>query len=903
MISLSRLFALGHSFLFALFFWCPLGCFGLLSPSLELAETLFRENLHADALPIYEKLYQSASDPDRQEQLGLRFAQCLLEEDCIEKALETLSSLVVQKDAVLFWISACHKKRGDSRAALQCLERCTAPLCSHLGRRVALEKGCHLAGLSEISQAQTVLNGIAFDAQDPAPFAFARVQLAKIALKESDSQKALTFLSQIPPSFLPEGCLYLKGWAFLGLGHPKKALSCFERLMAQATPSLWYSALLRAALAACLRLALETEDKQSANHFLSQGRSYLAQLQDAPALKTALSAQISEKSTHLLSIDFYLIQSHLQNDPVSYERAIDLIQKKTPALSEEELLEVLFKQAAAAPSQTERERLLNELKERWRTSSFQTARLLFFKGLVELHTGLRLDKQLLYGGKEAFKRAADAFGCCADGAALAPSICLEAKKYQALALFALPDRGSQMGAWQAANELSAASTETFSDGILLACKIALKLNEPFFLRQAEELLKRIEKPVATKIYLEGLIALKLGKLEEADAFFCSLIDDKDLACQAWFWRGDIARLQSKKELQIAYFQSCCANNPSHPFAPFAYFYCYTPLEYMHGGKKALKHLEAMPLLFPDHPLAVNASFLLGLSCIKDLLSEEGKIIRKRDLSKAIEAFNCAESRFESLVAQNKIAQSELAYYAHLRDRACLERAKANFQIAREAEGGKKSIYQLYTEELLCTLIAAFETDSLSTKQGGVCAPHSNVWAEASLYLARLYQEQNFSEKACAALDHMLELFHKGAVAKSPFLMSACTLRGKLAYQLGFFEQALAFFDWAESASGTSASTNPSEKLELWILQSLCCKELARFDEAMRLLSKVINDETVSSLRVKAMLMRADLYEQTGRPKLAIKQLEAAYQKGGAFGKQAKEKLEKYYGYSLPTHHR
>ena len=65
---------------------------------------------------------------------------------------------------------------------------------------------------------------------------------------------------------------------------------------------------------------------------------------------------------------------------------------------------------------------------------------------------------------------------------------------------------------------------------------------------------------------------------------------------------------------------------------------------------------------------------------------------------------------------------------------------------------------------------------------------------------------------------------------------------------------------------------------------------------MRLLSRVINDDVISPLRIKAMFLRADVYELQGRPELAIKQLEATSLKGGEWAQKAKEKLEQVYGY-------
>ena len=68
----------------------------------------------------------------------------------------------------------------------------------------------------------------------------------------------------------------------------------------------------------------------------------------------------------------------------------------------------------------------------------------------------------------------------------------------------------------------------------------------------------------------------------------------------------------------------------------------------------------------------------------------------------------------------------------------------------------------------------------------------------------------------------------------------------------------------------------------------------RLDEAILLLSQVINDSTASQLRIKAMLRRAEIYESQKRYELAIKQLEAVARIPGEWGQKAKERLEKYY---------
>jgi hypothetical protein len=60
---------------------------------------------------------------------------------------------------------------------------------------------------------------------------------------------------------------------------------------------------------------------------------------------------------------------------------------------------------------------------------------------------------------------------------------------------------------------------------------------------------------------------------------------------------------------------------------------------------------------------------------------------------------------------------------------------------------------------------------------------------------------------------------------------------------------------------------------------------------MLLLSHVINYDAVSTLRLKAMLLRARIYEMQGRKELAVRQLEALIPKGGEWAEEAQKTLE------------
>ena len=84
-------------------------------------------------------------------------------------------------------------------------------------------------------------------------------------------------------------------------------------------------------------------------------------------------------------------------------------------------------------------------------------------------------------------------------------------------------------------------------------------------------------------------------------------------------------------------------------------------------------------------------------------------------------------------------------------------------------------------------------------------------------------------------------------------------------------------------------------LEIAMEKSLCLRELHRPDKAMALLAWVINGPYASSLRVKAMILRADLYLSLHRKDLAVRQLESVAAKGGEWGAVADRKLRELYG--------
>ena len=99
----------------------------------------------------------------------------------------------------------------------------------------------------------------------------------------------------------------------------------------------------------------------------------------------------------------------------------------------------------------------------------------------------------------------------------------------------------------------------------------------------------------------------------------------------------------------------------------------------------------------------------------------------------------------------------------------------------------------------------------------------------------------------------------------------------------------------QAGNAAGKTLNTEQRLDLLMMQADCLREMQQFDKAMLTLSTVINDDSISPLRLKAMYLRAELYELQKKQDLARKQLEALSRKGGEWALKAKEKLEKEYG--------
>jgi hypothetical protein len=878
------------------------------------AEKLFSEKLYSDALPLYSQLLDLPKNEELRTQLTLRLATCYLEERQPQAALALLVPLQNRfyNNQNLYLMSLAHRQLGESSIALNLLQQCSLiPHSRHIDNLIALEKGYHFTQLGDYRSAQFVLKKIPWLKSDSLPYYLAQLQLTKIYLMTqqfNSAHQTLFLLSCHLPQSHPLNIerVYLKGWLLLVTHQETQATSCFEELLPKALASKaeWSIQALHGLIISYLRQALTLQlSSDQLQILLSKAERTLHQL---------LSRAPNDASYLILS-DFYLIKAKRLHDQQSYAKAKQLLERQDLFATPDGHKQALLKYAEAAPSYLER----NQFYERLCTDRDQPqafcAKAWFLKGLNHLEEGLRCQKQeRLSGTTQILEQAAQAFaqafqlGKKDNDAQSAHSL-----KYQALAYAYQPEKIQQ--AWQMIIQLIEdapllSTLEHPQEIYCLAGWIALQISHINILQQAKTLLHHARDATQRSsiweercLKLEGLICLQLKKWQEADAIFTRILGDfphTSSLGEVLFWRAYGADQQQHDSLKKEYLQQVYTLDPQSAYAPFAYFQFYTYREYMRGHRKAIKHLQTMPLLFPTHPLLISAHYLIGLNHKKDQLSEEGQLLRHKDLTSAIEAFQLAESTFDNLFKKDLIQSEQLAFFFQVRYRAQLERAQANLAIAQSSIGGKRQIYLEYAEGVFKELIRDFTSPRslVAVKLIHSHTPYPKVWADAELKLAQTYEEKKWWKEAEAVLDQSLEHYRQAQVTQSYGLMRVWYEKGKLAQRRGDDTAALQYFIEAEKATLEHVGLSPNEKLDLWIQQSLCYKALNQLDPAMRLLSRVINDDVISPFRVKAMLLRAEIYELQGRPELAIKQLEATARKGGEWALKAQEKLEKVYGY-------
>lgn len=835
--------------------------------SLEKAERLFESAAYLEAIAIDNAILQNlnlmqeknAAFDILKSKLMLRIFQSyfLLEqyEDLIQFASDHFEEGTTQHDDItaelLFLLATAHQRTEKYTEALSLFQKHNA-FAANDESRFEYGKTLYLQGnfdkafdyfvpVSQTSKENLRKHAIYY--------------LTRIFLAQGRPLSALDYLAKVDQE--DEEKSYLQGEAYFQTGDYGKAIAAFETVISQ--KESWYLSSLYYLGESYLKLAEDTvQDKQK---LLTKAEQYFQKL----------VASSAEEKNYLLLLQCYLKCAKTLNDENFFLKAQDLLLKANVFSSTDSYTQALLLMAQAGNTYAARDRFYRLLTMPENETSRDYATGWYLRGVNDLEEAITLQKQQ--------------------------------RETNALKL-RTTSRDSFQTAWNLLQNLKKNEDVFYLSG-LVASKLFMLTQELYWLEKAEDaFLSSFEEFPRAKyadlsLLLLGKLYLQNEKNSEALETFVLLnlnYPESPLIGEALFWSArSCEKLKMPRNEIKNYYRAVFQEYPTCLFAAEAYFRYYTYYEYLQGDRAALKHLQHFKEHYPNHPLLMNVMYLIGLDYKRDRKTPEGKWIRKKDLTATIDAFQEVESLFDHFEKQQSFTDEQLRTNISMRCRANFERALANLQIAQQSIGAKKKIYLEYAIDVFSQIIRTFENPSpliFEELLHGEAFPE--IYQESLFWMAKAYIEALDDKSAENVLSKMLEKYKTGKITRGYYLARTWLELGLIAKNR--FEAALAldYFAKAEDAS-KGRVLNTDQILDLWIQQGLCYRDLDQMDTAMLVLSKVINEDAISPLRLKAMFLRAEIYEMQGRYELARKQLEAMSKKGGDWALKAKEKLEKNYG--------
>lgn len=888
-------------------------CVSWSDPEFNEAEQFFSAALYQKAIPIYQKLLEPQGSSSNHFQLVReRLAQSYIFTKNYTKVLALYrdSKNFFSSDD-LYYIAFAHSKLGQFDKAIETFELSlkSAEVPKTLHDETEFELGLAFFLWNKSDQAEKHFL-IASQARQSRLRYLSQFYLARIAIAKDQPDRAEKILQSLDGAALPDILLkyelfYLHGEAAFQLAAYPSAVNYFESALPQNFPENmpWYKEARYFLGLSYLRMG---EDRTFSEE---ERRKHLIKAEEV--LKPLLQ-QFSEERILLALGQCYLARARGMKDQGAYKQAEALLRQDERVISPKSRAHALLLLAEAAPTYEARDALYSHLtRENGEGSLYGEgiyAKSWYLRALNDFEEGmnqhaLRTSWPFFEQSESSFKKAFDL---------LYPedkSLAANAFKYRIQACLYLNSRKASAEAAAAMAIFLKEHKDLLQimedpDEIFYLYALALsneESNRDQSLSRLQELLARYPNGrFADKgLHLLGTIYFLQNRFAEAEEAFVKLENEfrnSPLAGEALLWAARCTDKSSDVVKSKKYRQQAFERYPESPCAAEAYFLYYSYGDYLQGERAAIKHLQAMPEKYPSSPYVIHAWYLLGLDSRRDRKTEAGKWIRKRNLMAAIDAFQGAETAFDTLFKKGVLLDSQLDILTAIRYRAVLERAITNLEVADESQGAKKQIYLEYAEEVLRQIVEDFRNDQHFLRPHlAYVESNEHLEEEASQWLTEAYLRTNKDMLAEQNIAQMLEKYRSAKITRGYFLSRAYYNQGLIAARRKEHAQALQCFkDSEDAAKGNVISTE--QKLDLWIQQSLCHQALNDLDNAILILSKAINDDAVSSLRIKAMYVRAEAYEVQGRRDLARKQLEAVAQKRGEWAAKAQEKLNKEYGY-------
>ncbi|MEC7838892.1 MAG: tetratricopeptide repeat protein [Chlamydiota bacterium] len=886
--------------------------------SLNKAEDLFQWKLIHDAIPYYQKSLelatnvQNLTDPST---IQIRLAEAFFQIGDYTRALKSLENNESKGD--IFSVQANSdkwktllksiifrrlKKNNQAISSLQkfLIERNTRDSA------ILLQLGISYFANADLEKSKEVLDEINFEKADNNTLTLAKIYQAKIAHRKKEPRFADKILSAIDAHItsdhplLPEFS-YLKGITAYQLEQFDKAIPFLETIIVNS--HCWKDCQVQNVL----MLLSDCYIKQYTQYAESKN-SVIDQLNHTSKLLEELQKANPNEFNTLLLAKLNLMIFKSLGDINAQKKCLSLLENNLLFQTNDSQIEALLLKAQAVDDYLERESYLREITSDRNTNPPLYAFGWLLRGLNAEDLVSHQKKQnkledLKTNSEHTVDYYSKAFDLLNDqGSELANKAlslfietCYKTNDIQNLnraynKLTKLIESKATVIAQQENGYLYLAS--------LLAVSINTLTPHPQLLEQAKNYLFQAINTHAESKDIDKTLLL-LGKIHfltknNTQAVKVLELIPKDypsssVASEALYWCGRAYEIiDSNRNHAQEYYQRLYEKYPNSPLAAEANFRMYSYQDYLQGDRYAIKHLQNFQNLFPKSPFTLNALFLIGIDAKRDRKSSDGKWLSKKSLSKSICAFQELETLYEELTISPTLTEEQKQHYEGLYHRSTLERALTNMAIADQSMGAKREIYLEYAESVFKSLISKLEAKENTQV-------YSDILEESSFYLGKTYfNAKNFAQAEALFLK-MIDSYRSAKVTRGYYLSKAWSELAAIEMSRNHFLLALELFNNAEETS-KGRILNTEERLSQWIAISKCHQELENYDQAMRMLSRVINEDAVSGLRIKAMLLRSEVYSLQGRYELAKLQLEAASKKGGEWAKKAKEKLEKEYGY-------
>ena len=608
-----------------------------------------------------------------------------------------------------------------------------------------------------------------------------------------------------------------------------------------------------------------------------------------------------------LSLGQTLLALHLKasNEEI-LEELKNLLNPQQQWESRENRHHALLILAEAAPTYSEKKHFFRQLVHESYTSSKYYPKAWYIKGLIELEEGERLNaiSETNKESRKYFEQAISSLSKSFDylypkepkAAALALKQQVYAHYYQQtreglLKSLSIVSRLLNQYRNDLFPQLDNPDEIYFLQGLISSQLLDSAEHETFFTIAENSLMHCIESYpkglyLQRSLHLLGTLYLQEGSYERAEQTFLELAKQPPLnffAGEAWYWASEAASHSDTNVKKVQQYRKRVFElTPDSVYADAAFFRYFSYRDYLSGKEAAMEHLNELEERFPYSPYQMNAQYLLGIDALNEKKQSNGKVARSQEPEKAIAHFEQAVKLYDLL----PIPDSKKEYFTLVRYRSLIEQANSYLRLEKP-ENAITILLSVYQE---------FQTpDHPISSLVRESEQKEKIEEESANLLVQCYLDQNQDGDAGNILSEILERYHLTKTTRGYFLSRAWYQRGVLAMRKKDHIFANQCFRHAEDAAkGKVLSTD--ELLDLWIQQSISYEKQEKMDEAMLILSKVINYDAVSSERLRAMYLRAEIYENQGRKDLARRQLQATASKGGPWSIKAKEKLEKYHGY-------